>query len=546
MFWFVLALLSVDSIALGQVSDLDLQSDQGALQESPSALTYRQRGLQNIDAGNFEEAIRSLSQAISLNDRDIVAYFQRGRAYTRVSNFRAALEDLDRAEQLFLQRWQASDMKELVGRIRGQKGRITTAIARTAFSILYGQGISHHHLGDLAKAEQEFAAACALAPWSPNLRLYTAANAYRMGDYDIALERLNAIIAANPSACTAFVYRGMVHERLGEFDKAFADRDRAVQLQPEWRFLQPYRDDHSATAPTAQVLSSSPISAIASLTESLQEAGKGPAGIPLAPGLSLSPGMAQPVNVPPPSLLAAPPIRRGPSEQGPGQQFGHKNPARMATSKQTNYAPPVHSTEAAHREALALSRDSDQMSDKDLLSDLKCEFSKSVQEFNRLLALCPLDANSYYSRGMALLCSGRPAQAASDFLRFIELVKWKNKSALFAVLNCYVAYSLCGQHANAQNLLQQAEKHCPNKEWPYPIITFLAGKTDDKAILAHAKDRSTETLIKYYVGLKERLDGRPTLAQRHFSWVRDNGDKRLDQYFLALSELIRIGKPVTH
>lgn len=66
---------------------------------------------------------------------------------------------------------------------------------------------------------------------------YKRGNAYRQkGDWDRAIADLNRGLEVNPKDADAYHTRGFVYARKGDLDRAIADYRRALQLDPQnWR-----------------------------------------------------------------------------------------------------------------------------------------------------------------------------------------------------------------------------------------------------------------------------------------------------------------------
>jgi tetratricopeptide (TPR) repeat protein len=62
-------------------------------------------------------------------------------------------------------------------------------------------------------------------------------DAFKASEWDVAMQRLNEVLAADPTYTGALNYRALVYVVRKEFDKAMADIDRAIELDPaQYRF----------------------------------------------------------------------------------------------------------------------------------------------------------------------------------------------------------------------------------------------------------------------------------------------------------------------
>lgn len=129
------------------------------------------RGVEDIEKGNYEAAIASLTRAIQLDRNDAEAYKSRAYAKTLLGDPKSALSDYEIAVHL-------------------------TPFDAEAYE---GRGYARQKLGDHAGA---------------------------IADYDRA-------ITFDPSSAEAYMGRGSAYETIGDPDRALEDFTRALQIDPE-------------------------------------------------------------------------------------------------------------------------------------------------------------------------------------------------------------------------------------------------------------------------------------------------------------------------
>jgi tetratricopeptide (TPR) repeat protein len=124
--------------------------------------------------------------------------------------------------------------------------------------------------------------------------------------------------------------------------------------------------------------------------------------------------------------------------------------------------------------------------------------------------------------------------------------------ACYAELLGHFAARRAGISDRAKMLLDKAASRCEPPAWPFPLVQYLRGQIDERALLAatasDANGKSTKaytqnsraTQAHCYVGLDLLQQGRQDLALRHFRWIKEHGDARVHEYAIALSELERI------
>lgn len=96
----------------------DLHSQQ-EVQESNQEL-YKQ-GIANAQCGNYREAIKNFSQALSVNQNDAIAYRYRGQAHFRLGENQAAIADFQKAADLYLQQRNTNYYQDALNRISAIK-----------------------------------------------------------------------------------------------------------------------------------------------------------------------------------------------------------------------------------------------------------------------------------------------------------------------------------------------------------------------------------------------------------------------------------------
>ncbi|HKX92314.1 MAG TPA: tetratricopeptide repeat protein [Sphingomicrobium sp.] len=111
---------------------------------------------------------------------------------------------------------------------------------------LNNRGILRMRTGRLAEADADFDAALAIDRNAPDPWLNKAFLRLRAGNGREALPLLDEGIKRRPArAALAYFARGLAYEDLGNFEAAYADLQRARELEPRWalpaRYLARYR-----------------------------------------------------------------------------------------------------------------------------------------------------------------------------------------------------------------------------------------------------------------------------------------------------------------
>ena len=74
-----------------------------------------------------------------------------------------------------------------------------------------------------------------ISPGGPNIRIDRAVVSADSGQYEIAIEDLNAALAANPSMVQALILRASANRHLNKLELALQDALRAIELSPNYR-----------------------------------------------------------------------------------------------------------------------------------------------------------------------------------------------------------------------------------------------------------------------------------------------------------------------
>ena len=165
--------------------------------------------------GNFDQAVTLYSQALQdktlPNERRAILLSDRGVAYARLQNPREAIEDFNRAVQLFPE---------------------YAAIYNNRGNVLLG-------IGAVREAMKDFDRALLLAPGYAAAYSNRAGAQVRLGELDLAVADYTKAIALVPVNPTAFTGRGRAHVAARRPQTAIRDLTRAVALDA--RFSAAYR-----------------------------------------------------------------------------------------------------------------------------------------------------------------------------------------------------------------------------------------------------------------------------------------------------------------
>lgn len=218
-----------DSLSSQKKHDEAIAKYTEALRIFPHTLTYNKRGLTYFIKGEFENAIKDFSMAISIYQNNAVFYANRGAAYYYMKDYVSARSDYDKAIQLN---------------------------PNDAICYLF-HGYTCHYLNELDKAKESYTKALQINPnyteASDALKILNIVNqqpekttqfvdadaAYKSGEahlkngkYDNAIADYTEAIRLNPNSVDAYIERGIAYRTKRISDKALADFTEAIRLNP--------------------------------------------------------------------------------------------------------------------------------------------------------------------------------------------------------------------------------------------------------------------------------------------------------------------------
>ena len=181
---------------------------ENAASVDPAAAQYLSQGIAQFKAGNIDGAIASYTSGIRLAPGLATLYFKRAFAYQFKSDFNAVIADANKALELKIDKAdEAYDMR----------------------------GAALTRLGNYRAAIEDCNRALSVNPNYAIAYANRANNEIRLRDLDGALADCNKSIAFNPSSSLPYYTRGYVYAYKGEASKAIADWDKAMQMQPAFR-----------------------------------------------------------------------------------------------------------------------------------------------------------------------------------------------------------------------------------------------------------------------------------------------------------------------
>lgn len=220
---------------------------------SPGPNRAALRGERLLREGDFANALVAFDEAIRAAPSDAVLYFRRGVSHKQLGHFPQAVEDYEKAIALGFRENAYTNLGNAYRHL-GQLEKALTAhkqaVARFPGMVetFLNRGNVYTDLNRLAEAKADFTMACDLEPKNPKAILSLADCLYRMKDYDGALSLATRGIGFLPDNPYGYSLRGNILTEKKDWQKARADFDKALALDPKEPEILYYRGRFNAKA----------------------------------------------------------------------------------------------------------------------------------------------------------------------------------------------------------------------------------------------------------------------------------------------------------
>jgi WD40 repeat protein/tetratricopeptide (TPR) repeat protein len=194
---------------------LDKIAHQPSFPRGMLARIYRNRGRAYRERTEYEQALKDLDQALSLDSNFVWAYSSRGTTYRLLNDYQQAIADFDYALKL-----------------------------DPAYIWAYiGRGTTYRLRKDYQQAIADFDHALALD--SKNIWVYSLRGEtyYRLKQYERAIEDFNQALSLDPQAFWTYGLRGIAYVGLKKHEQAIKDFDQVLEISPQSTWAKELRDE---------------------------------------------------------------------------------------------------------------------------------------------------------------------------------------------------------------------------------------------------------------------------------------------------------------
>lgn len=261
-------------IDAGNLTEAAADFERAADLDPSEVVAMNGRGLLAMRAEDYEDAVIQFSRSIRYSRNNVWALWQRAEAYARLEQYDKAIADLDtilatqpdNQSVLFTKiglmrrmdqddealalleeaiaaspddtglRWGLADLQLSAGRNEAAIATIDDLIAtlpETDALLLSMRGTAYYRLGDPVQGADDFARAREAAGDDPDLLNSVCWNAALDNiELELALADCDAALAGEPGGAHVMDSRAMVLLRMGRFEEAVAQYDRALEIAP--------------------------------------------------------------------------------------------------------------------------------------------------------------------------------------------------------------------------------------------------------------------------------------------------------------------------
>jgi len=189
--------------------------------------------------GDYRTAIENGDVAIALDPKDHAGYYNRGLEYRNLQQYQRAIEDFDRAIQIkhdytdaYVNRGSAyDDLKQYQRAIEDFDRAIQ--LKPDYADAYYNRGNACYNLQQYQRAIADYDRAIKLKPDYADAYI-NRGNAYsNLQQYQRAIEDFDRTIQLKRDFADAYDTRGLAYYHLKQYERAIEDFDRAIQLKPD-------------------------------------------------------------------------------------------------------------------------------------------------------------------------------------------------------------------------------------------------------------------------------------------------------------------------
>ncbi len=203
-----------------------------------SSIFYYNRGMVRSKLKDYNNAIDDYNKAIELNNKDYNIYFGRGNAKYELKDFNGAIEDYNKVIEMnnkFLEAYYnrgmvKSDLEDYYGSIEDYKK--ITSINNKDYKIFFILGNLNYKIKEYLKAIDYYTTVIKLNNKFPEGYFRRGLVNKELQNYYDAIDDFNEAIQLNNKFANSYYERGYVYYYLNKIDEAIIDFKNAISIEP--------------------------------------------------------------------------------------------------------------------------------------------------------------------------------------------------------------------------------------------------------------------------------------------------------------------------
>jgi len=191
------------SVPVNEVMKMQIFSENST--STASNEDFFMQGLKAAEEGKYSDAINLFSKHLERNSKDELAYFNRGKVYGKLKNYKKEITDYTTALQL------DPDFAE-------------------AYKF---RGTAYRHINKYTEAIRDFSCAIQIQPDDAEALFNRGIVYYYSDQPELAVEDYTRVIELIPEFSNAYYNRGFAYKKMDKSVEAKSDFERAIELNPE-------------------------------------------------------------------------------------------------------------------------------------------------------------------------------------------------------------------------------------------------------------------------------------------------------------------------
>ncbi len=224
-------------------ADVGVSPPSTPIATAPKADDFFIQAEDKYDKGDYQGAIADYSQALKINPNLAQAYYRLGLTRSKSGDNQKAVENLQKATELFTAQGKKADairsqgvVRSLLKDYKGAIAALTEAIRLNVKDTLAynNRGNARSELGDLQGAIADYSQALNINPNYTQAYINRGNARSASKDKQGAIADYNQALKINPNYALAYNNRGIARSDLGDLQGAIADYNQALNINPNY------------------------------------------------------------------------------------------------------------------------------------------------------------------------------------------------------------------------------------------------------------------------------------------------------------------------